>query len=309
LGPVLFSIYISPLSHIICAYNLHHHSYADDTQIFSSFHASDLNQHLNHLQLCLSDIKAWLFNNKLSLNESKTEFIIFGTTPQLRKLPQSFHLNIGSTIISPSISVRDLGVTLDQNLSLNYHVNNLVKSSFLFLRQLGHIRKYLDQKSAFILANSFVLSRLDFCNSLFTTLSDSNIHRLQRVQNTAARIIAHLPKRSHISSTLAQLHWLPIKFRIRYKILLLTYKSLSAASPSYLSQLLVPYTPSRLLRSTDSSLLATPDMSLEISRSSFSHLSPTLWNALPLSLRHNQSLSAFKSSLKTLLFQSAFSPS
>ena len=172
------------------------------------------------------------------------------------------------------------------------------------MRRIGKIRQYLTVESANKLAVSFILSRLDFCNSLLAGLPDEKLSKLQRIQNNAARLVLRQPRRASATSALHTLHWLPVKARIEYKIACLCFHCLHSDScPSYLSELLCPYKPSRTLRSQDASLLTVPRYSLNsFGKRSFSVLAPTLWNSLPASLRQIDSVFSFKKHLKTHLF-------
>ena len=135
-----------------------------------------------------------------------------------------------------------------------------------------------------------------------------SLHKLQLVQNSAARIITRTPSIHHITPVLQQLHWLPVKSRINYKILLLTFKAIHNLAPTYLSDLLHVVTPSRSLRSSSSIHLSVPSARLTTMGSrAFSRSAPKLWNSLPPVMRNITSLSQFKSSLKTHLFKIAFS--
>ena len=155
------------------------------------------------------------------------------------------------------------------------------------------------------LAVSFVLTRLDYCNSLLAGLPDNKLNKLQRIQNHAARIVLHKPRHVSATSLLRILHWLPVKVRIQYKIACLCFQCLSHNTmPPYLSDLLHPYQPPRMLHSLDTSLLSVPRFCLEtFGRRSFSVFGPTVWNSLPLSLRKTQCFSTFKKKLKTHMFE------
>jgi hypothetical protein len=201
--------------------------------------------------------------------------------------------------ISSSSSVRNLGVVFDSDLSLKDHINQTSKSCHHRIRQLRSIRQYLDHDSTVLLANSLVSSKLDFRNFLYGGLPNSTTHSLQLVQNSLARAVYSSRKFDHTSPLLHKLHWLPISQRISYKIALLTFKTLRLNSPSYLSDLLVPYKPARSLRSENLNLLEIPRLDSCAGRRSFSFSAPTLWNKLPLSLRSQNSLSSFCSKLKT----------
>jgi len=205
--------------------------------------------------------------------------------------------------ITPSSHVRNLGVTFDADLSFNNHISFLSSSCFFYIRLLRQIRSSLDSHSTMLLANALVASKLDNCNSLFYGLPLSSINRIQRIQNCLARVVVPSTKRSHhITPILKQLHWLPIKQRITYKIATLTFKARHHKQPSYLFNHLVPYTPLRILRSSDQSLLTVPRVDSAIGRRAFSFAALTIWNDLPLSLRTSSTVSTFCSSLKTYLF-------
>ncbi len=157
------------------------------------------------------------------------------------------------------------------------------------------------------LINTFVFSRIDYCNALLAGVSKTTLSKLQSVQNSAARILTGTKTSEHISPVLESLHWLPVRFRIDFKILMLTYKALHGLAPHYLSQLLSVYTPSRDLRSSDSGLLVIPPTLLRsMGDRAFSSCAPKLWNSLPSEIRQTESFCVFKSVLKTYFFRIAF---
>ena len=167
---------------------------------------------------------------------------------------------------------------------------------------------YLPQKQLEMLIHAFISSRLDYCNSLLIGIDQASLRRLQLVQNAAARLLTSTKKREHITPVLASLHWLPVKFRIDFKVLLFVFKSLHSLSPSYLSELIKPYVPNRALRSADQMLLEPlPTILRSRGDRAFAAAGPELWNSLPLPIRLAQSLGSFKSLLKTHLFSIAFS--
>ena len=163
-----------------------------------------------------------MISNKLKLNDDKTELIVFSS----KFHPRPCLSNVGSECIEHSNTVRNLGVLFDQTLSFGEHVNKLCKSSHYHLRHISKIRKYLNENSTEMLVHAFVSSRLDYCNALLIGLPKYQIDRLQSVLNTAARIITFTCKYDHITPVLVRLHWLPVSYCIRFKVLLLTYKAL-----------------------------------------------------------------------------------
>ena len=173
-------------------------------------------------------------------------------------------------------------------------LNHVCKLSYLELRRLAHLRSYLNMDAMKKLMSAFVLSRLDYCNSLFAGLSNDKITKLQRIQNNAARLVLKQPKRHHISPLLKDLHWLPIKARIDYKVALLCFKCLSNNAPAYKKDLIVPYTPARMLRSSSSNLLSTPRVSSKkYGERAFTFSGPQIWNSLLENIRSEKGLEKF----------------
>ena len=127
-------------------------------------------------------------------------------------------LNIGDEFVSFSSNVRNLGVLIDENISFDNHISYLRKSCYCDIRQISKIRPFLEEKSAIQLAVSLVLSKLDYCNCLFYSMTNNNFHKLQLVQNHTARVVLRAHKRSSATELLKQLHWLPVKQRVDYKI-------------------------------------------------------------------------------------------
>ena len=138
---------------------------------------------------------------------------------------------------------------------------------------------------------AFEISRIDYCNSILYGLPTAEHEKLQRVQNIAARLITGSSRRDHITPVLKNLHWLPIKSRITFKILLLTYKILNGQSPSYLTSLISSYTRVRSLRSSDHLLLRVPNvMTASYGQRTFSYCVPKLWNSLSKSLKESETI-------------------
>ncbi len=141
----------------------------------------------------------------------------------------------------------------DSNLSFNSHVSSICKTAFFHLKNISKLRPMLSMSNAEMLIHAFMTSRLDYCNALLGGCSARLINKLQMVQNAAAIILTRTRKYGHISPVLSTLNWLPIKHRIDFKILLITYKALNG-----LAYLLSHYSPPRPLRSQNSGYLTIP---------------------------------------------------
>jgi hypothetical protein len=214
---------------------------------------------------------------------------------------------VGDSVITSSASVRNLGVTFGSTLSMEAHVNKVCRSAYAQLRNIGQIRRYLTSDAAKSLTNGLVTSRLDYCNSLLYGLPQSTLKKMQRVQNTAARIITRTPRRDHITPGLKELHWLPIQSRINFKILTTTYKALHHLAPDYITDMLTVHQPTRSLRSAKSTTLAIPrSRTVTYGDRQFRCAASRLWNNLPVTIREARTLNTFKTHLKTHLFKLYF---
>ena len=159
--------------------------------------------------------------DKLKLNDDKTEFMLIGTKQQLSKV------NIDCLTVGSTVTVaRNLGTWFDSNLNLQEQIHETCKFGFFHLYNIRRMRKYLSQESARTLVHAFIIGRIDYCNSLLFGLPSVHLLKLQRLQNAAARLISNVPRYSHITPVLRSLHWLPVKFRIDFKILLFTFKAI-----------------------------------------------------------------------------------
>jgi hypothetical protein len=262
--------------------------------------------------------------NLLTLNPSKTEFLLIGLPKQLAKISNPSLSPTPTTTILPSLSARNLGFIFDANLTFSDQITSLSRSCFLHIRDLRRIRPSINHKTAATIATSLVHSKLDYCNSLYLGLPNFQILRLQRIQNSLARAVASAPKFTHSTPILRSLHWLKIPERIHYKVISLTLKTLQTSQPSYLRSLLT-IQPRR--SSSCLTLRRPPSISnLKSTNQSFSVSAPQLWNKLPPHLRspstnitstahttdHSSiialSNSAFLCKLKSFLFLKSFPP-
>lgn len=299
LGPILFSLYMLPLGSIIGKHNLSFHCYADDLQIYLPLKPND-NVSLDSLLSCIDDIRMWLSQNFLSLNNEKTECIIFGN-------PNGSAVTLGALAPYLKPAVRNLGVTFDCDMKFDKQISNIVKMSFFQLRLLAKVKPFLNRHDLEKVIHAFISSRLDYCNALYVGLSQGSIARLQLVQNAAARFLTNTPKRVHITPVLYSLHWLPVQFRIDFKILLFVFKALNGRAPEYISEILTLREHSRSLRSSNQLVLEVPRSKYKRwGDQAFAVAAPRLWNKLPPDIRTTADETLFRSKLKTHLFRMAF---
>ena len=178
LGPLLFVLYAADVMRIARDHGIHVHAYADDMQTYISCEAVDQQSASARLLACIAEVDRWMSSNRLKLNADKTEFIWLGTRQQLSKL-SSQPLAVGGQDVVPVHSARNLGLILDDQLTMDAHARNIVRSCFYQLRQLRSVQRSLPEEARRALVTAFIASRVDYCNAVFYGVAQSTTHRLQ----------------------------------------------------------------------------------------------------------------------------------
>jgi hypothetical protein len=306
LGPLLFILYVSPLSDLIAAHGQVSQGYADDRQLYRAFHLKERQQAFSNLECCVQDVRVWMRLNWLKLNDGKTELMVFSTM-HMQERHKDVTLRIGETDVENRHPVKNLGVLEDPALTMTNQVHAVCKSAFYQLRNIARIRCYLTDTAAKTLVHALVMSRLDYGNSLYYGMSKGNMEKLQLVQNAAARLVTRKSRYAHITPILFDLHWLPIEYRVMFKILVQVFRALHGQAPVYMCDMLHEYKPQRTLRSMEQSLLKVPKtLKRNFGDRAFSCAAPALWNSLPANIKSAQTLVSFRKKVKTHCFRLAF---
>ena len=201
LGPLLFTTYSRHIADIARNHELNVHLYADDTQLYFSYDINFPHDELtvrSKIEKCVADIKSWMAANKLKLNDEKTELIMF-TTPRMHSRIQDNHIQIANAKIQSAHSARNLGVFLDENMTMAEHIKKICQSAYFQIRNINSIRKNLSNDTASILVHALITSRLDNGNAHLYGILNTLLDKLQRTQNAAARVLSKTRKYDHIA--------------------------------------------------------------------------------------------------------------
>jgi hypothetical protein len=210
--------------------------YADDIQLLVHTKPSELSTALCQIGDCVTSIINWTSNNWLQLNPNKTEFIIFGTRDQLKKIKLN-EITINNEQIQTQSVVRNLGIFLDSQLKFTKHVDNIRCAAYSNLRMLHHLRRSLSNSQLAVLVHSLVLSRIEYAPSVLYGVNDYELKKLQRVIKASFRLTYQFKRNERISEEMSKRGWLTIKQRITMRVLLIIHTEVTSHAPKYLTQL------------------------------------------------------------------------
>ena len=274
------------------------HIYADDIQIYYAFKDDEVNEMEHKVQRCLQNIKTWMTEHFLKLNAEKTCVKIFST--------KSSTINVDTILnIKTASSVKILGVTIADTLSLHKFVAQKVQTCNYHLRNFYNIRASLNFATKVLLVTNLIMSTLDYCNVLLIGSTDKLIRPLHLTLNKAVRFIYNLRIREHISPYYTKVHFLPVKKRIKFKACLIAYKIFNNEAPAYMTDEFEGYIPNIEMElrkgvGRDDTMFA--ETTEDHRNSSLFSRIKLAWNALPLNIRKCNSILCFKKKLKTYLF-------
>ena len=318
LGPLLFILYTKELESIAEKYNFCIHLYADDSQVYFSFDpkTKDSEGELLNLKMCFNEIKDWMSRNFLKMNDDKTEILELHGFQPIAPLRKNFVLDDNLDCeVAPTLSAKNLGFYFDSKMNLDEQIKKVTQKCYINLRNIGRLANKLSRPLKIQLVHSMVLSILDLGNASYAGLTASQLNLLQKVQNSATRFIFGLYGKlrwQHIGPYLKELHFLPVYFRIRYKLAMLVFKSLNNMGPQYIADMITPRTEKMqgVRRNNDVFLLSVPSAPrYNRTNGAFSLSAPNIWNSLPYGIRSSNCINKFRIALKTHYFRLAFKDS
>jgi hypothetical protein len=314
LGPLLFVLYAAGVMKIASDHGVHVHAYADDMQTYISCEAADQRSATDRLLACIADVNKWMSSNRLKMNAEKTEFIWLGTRQQLCKIIRH-PLVVGGQDVALVQVARNLGVILDDQLTMDAHARTIVRSCFYHLRQLRSVQRSLTLEARRALVTAFIASRVDYCNAVFYGVAKKTINRLQVCMNAAARLATGVRKYDHITPAIRDiLHWLPVTQRVFFKIAVLAFDCVRRTCPAYFRDVCIPLAEidgrSNLRAANHGDLQVPRTRTTTLGPRSFRVAAPVVWNSLPAHL-HLPTISRrqFRAGLKTHLFKQAYAHS
>lgn len=306
LSPFLFSMFINLVT---ISLNCPYHLYADDLQLYTSARITDIDAAIDKINKDLQHIFNWSLNFGISVNTSKCQAILIGSTRRIAQVDLNL-LNpiiFNNTTIPFSPHVKDLGLVIDSSLTWIPHITGVCQKVHHTLRILYRYKNFLPISTKITIIQTLVLPIIDYADVCYSDLSQILLDKLDRLLNNCIRFIYGLRKFDHISQYRSILKWLPIRQRRDSRMLCTLFSILYDPSvPAYLKSLFTwqSNTHNRHLRSNENLSLHVPFSRTEILNQSFSHRAIRLWNTLPADIRISPSKISFKRQIKLLFNES-----
>lgn len=292
LGPLLFLIYINDLPN--CLSHLIPRMYADDTSL--TYAGNDIDNINDNVNDDLKRVYAWLAANKLTINMSKTEFLLIGSRQRLLRFPASPHLTINDKPVTQVSSTKSLGVIIDENLSWGHHIQSISKKIASGISALKRIRYFVPRETLITVYNALIQPHFDYCSAVWDGCSKGLADKLQKLQNRAARIITFSNYDARTIDIFNSLGWVPLQQQRAFSKALIMFKTLNDLAPDYISSKFIDRSKVNKynLRNTEHKL-ALPLPRTNYAKKSFSYSGGFLWNSLPNEVRTATTIKSFKS--------------
>ena len=275
--------------------------YADDAHLtLASNDAAHLEENMNDN---LNKITEWLTANNLTLNRSKTEFMLIGSRHRLNTFNRLPSFTIDSNSIKQVEFTKSLGVFIDENLTWNIHIEHISKKIASCIGILKKSRPFVPFETLLCIYNTLVQPNFDYCSVVWGNCNKSLSIKLQKLQNLAARILTSSSYDAGADDLFARLGWQKLNLQRKLKTVTMVYKSLNGLAPDYLKSMFTNRSTisTYSLRNCEGKL-AVPLPRTNFLKNSFSYSGALLWNSLPINLRQAQSLASFKSGCRGFLF-------
>ena len=286
---VLFLIYINDLPN--CLSFCQPRMYADDTHItYASAHLHSMQSSLNR---DLSNIHKWLLCNKLTLNSTKTEFMLIGSRQKLSTLSESLELSIDNIPIKQVSTAKSLGILIDNNMAWHSHIDKLSKKIASGIGAIKRIRPFVLPEILHYIYNALVQPHFDYCSIVWGNCGKMLSERVQKLQNRAARILTSSSYDAD-ARFLLQLGWKDLITQHQIQVALMVFKALNDLAPDHSSSMFTERSTSGYVLRDSTNKLNVPLPKTNYLKRSFSYRGATLWNSLPCNLRQEKSLNRFK---------------
>jgi len=295
LGPLLFNIYVN--DHPSVPENCSSQCYVDDTKLLMSFQLHDQHEAIAKMNKDLLSIRNWCFNNQLLLNPDKMKLVIFGSWQLTAKVIDPRLFLLGKEL-KPVKAARDLGVTLDSNLTFNEYIVSTVSSCMSRLGQINRVKHIFDKHALIIIINALVFSKLFYCSSVLSNTTQVNLDKLQAVQNFACHILCGAKKFDHITPLLKDLHRLPVRQQLYFRFAVLVFKCMKECAPEYLTSNLVRRSAVSTRTTRNSQLLNIPLFRTASGQRTFQYRATSPWNESQPELKLCPSVTDFKHLLR-----------
>jgi len=296
LGPILFLIFVNDMSKL--ARNCFLIQYADDSQFIFTGSMDKIGELVHNAEETLKEAKTYFDVNGLKVNAQKTQIIFLGNRQNIAKIPNEIKVNFDGNLIEPSKVVKNLGVYMDCHMSFDKHIDEMHKKTMGTLIFLNHIKDKIDKETRVLIVQSLALGIINYCCKIWGSACKTQLHRVQKLQNFAAKIATGNGKKyDRATPHINLLKWLKIEQKYLFDICIMIYKTINKETPTWL--LSFPTVGEVIQVATrQSNDLFVPRTRTDSGKRQLAIRGPTLWNNLPNVIKESNNLNLFKCKLK-----------